>query len=141
MDLRDLLHIAAEHNASDLHITEGAPPIVRIDGELIPLDYPPLTREDTKRMVYGVLNDAQKVKFEENLELDFSLYIPEISRFRVNVHQQKGCVEAAFRSNHPGGDGRVYKHTPQVPYHNDRGSNRIHLQEQAERHQAEGSRV
>jgi twitching motility protein PilT len=97
MDLRDFLHIAAEHNASDLHITEGAPPIVRIDGELLPLDHAPLTREDTKRMVYGVLNDAQKIKFEENLELDFSLYIPEISRFRVNVHQQKGCVEAAFR--------------------------------------------
>lgn len=97
MDLRELLRTAAENEASDLHITEGMPPILRINGELIPLESPALTREDTKRMVYGVLTDAQKVKFEEQLELDFSLYIPQISRFRVNVHQQKGSVEAAFR--------------------------------------------
>jgi twitching motility protein PilT len=97
MDLKDLLHIAVENQASDLHITEGMPPVFRVNGDLIPLKTEPLTREDTKRMVYGVLSDAQKVKFEEALELDLSLYIPGLSRFRVNVHQQKGSVEAAFR--------------------------------------------
>ena len=97
MDLRELLHLAVENHASDLHITEGMPPVFRINGELIPLNSDPLTRDDTKRMVYGILKDAQKIKFEETLELDFSLYIPGLSRFRVNVHQQKGSVEAAFR--------------------------------------------
>jgi twitching motility protein PilT len=96
-DLRDLLQLVVEKDASDLHLTEGEPPILRVDGELVPADAPRLTADDTKRMVYGVLTDRQKVKFEEELELDFSLYIPGISRFRVNVHQQRGSVEAAFR--------------------------------------------
>ena len=97
MDLKNLLKMVVESKASDLHITEGMPPIFRVNGDLRPADLPPLTREDTKKMIYSALTDAQKVKFEENLELDFSLYIPNISRFRVNVHQQRGCVEAAFR--------------------------------------------
>ena len=97
MDLRDLLQQVVQYNASDLHLTEGMPPIFRIDGELRPAEMEPLTREDTRRLIYGVLNDAQKVKFEETHELDLSLYIPGISRFRVNVHQQRGSVEAAFR--------------------------------------------
>ncbi|MBN1917435.1 MAG: PilT/PilU family type 4a pilus ATPase [Verrucomicrobia bacterium] len=97
MDLRDLLQQVVQYNASDLHLTEGMPPIFRIDGELRPAQMEALTREDTRRLIYGVLNDAQKVKFEETHELDLSLYIPGISRFRVNVHQQRGSVEAAFR--------------------------------------------
>jgi len=97
MDLRDFLQQVVQYNASDLHLTEGMPPIFRIDGELRPAQMEPLTREDTRRLIYGVLNDTQKVKFEETHELDLSLYIPGISRFRVNVHQQRGSVEAAFR--------------------------------------------
>ena len=97
MDLRDLLQQVVQFNASDLHLTEGMPPIYRIDGELRPAEGEPLTREDTRRLIYSVLNDAQKVKFEETHELDLSLYIPGVSRFRVNVHQQRGAVEAAFR--------------------------------------------
>jgi len=97
MDLRDLLQQVAQYGASDLHLTEGMPPIFRINGDLRPSEMAPLTREDTRRLIYGVLNDAQKVKFEETHELDLSLYIPGISRFRVNVHQQRGSVEAAFR--------------------------------------------
>src|SRR3990172_3450547 len=98
MDIKDLLHLAMEKGASDLHITEGLPPMLRIDGQLVPTPFEPLTTDDTKAMVYSVLNDDQKVKFEENLELAFSLYIPSISRFRANVHMQKGSVEAAFRT-------------------------------------------
>ncbi len=97
MDLRDLLQQVVQFNASDLHLTEGMPPIYRIDGELRPAEMEPLTREDTRRLIYSVLNDTQKVKFEETHELDLSLYIPGVSRFRVNVHQQRGSVEAAFR--------------------------------------------
>ncbi len=96
-DLKELLQLVVERNASDLHLTEGEPPVLRIDGELVPVEAPALTAEETKRMLYGVLSDKQKVTFEEELELDFSLYIPNISRFRVNVHQQRGSVEAAFR--------------------------------------------
>jgi len=97
VDLRELLQLVVEKNASDLHLTDGEPPILRVDGELVPTEAPRLTADDTKRMIYGVLTDKQKVQFEEQMELDFSLYIPNISRFRVNVHQQRGCVEAAFR--------------------------------------------
>jgi twitching motility protein PilT len=96
-DLKELLQMVVDKTASDLHLTEGEPPILRIDGDLVPVDGPRLTADDTKRMLYGVLTDKQKVTFEEELELDFSLYIPNISRFRVNVHQQRGSVEAAFR--------------------------------------------
>lgn len=98
MHLKEILELVVAKKASDLHITIGEPPIIRIDGELIPTEFPILSSDDTKALIYGILNDSQKVRFEEELELDLSLYIPGISRFRVNVHQQKGCVEAAFRT-------------------------------------------
>jgi len=98
MDLKGILKTASEKKSSDLHITEGSVPIVRIDGRLIPLsDFPKLSKEDCKRLIYGILNDRQKAVFERDLELDFSLEIPELNRFRVNVHMQKGNIEAAFR--------------------------------------------
>ena len=98
MDLQMILKAASEKKVSDLHITEGSVPIVRIDGRLIPLsDFPKLEKEDCKRLVYGILNDKQKATFERDLELDFSLEIPGLNRFRVNVHMQRGSVEAAFR--------------------------------------------
>ncbi len=97
MDLETLLKEAQERNASDLHITESAPPIFRINGKLLFTDYKNLSREDTKDMVYGILNDGQKKTFEKNLELDFSLTMPGIQRVRVNAHMQRGSVEAAFR--------------------------------------------
>jgi len=98
MDLTGFLKKAVEKKASDLHITVDSPPIVRIDGRLMPLsDCPRLTREDCKRLMYSILNDKQKAEFEKDLELDLSLEIPEINRFRVNVHMQRGNVEGAFR--------------------------------------------
>ncbi len=97
MHLKEILELVVSKDASDLHITAGAPPIIRIDGILYPTDFPLLTPADTKSLIYGILNDSQKVKFEKDLELDISLFIPDISRFRVNVHMQKGCVEAALR--------------------------------------------
>lgn len=96
-DIKELLKHAVEKDASDLHITQDLPPMLRIDGELFTTSYEVVNREQAKRIIYGLLNDKQKVRFEEQLELDLSIYIPGLCRFRVNVHMQKGSVEAAFR--------------------------------------------
>lgn len=97
MEIKELLRIAIDRGASDLHLTEGLPPTLRIHGELVSLEYESLTKDDTKKLVYSVLTDDQKVRFEEELELDLSLYIPGTSRFRMNVHMERGNVEAALR--------------------------------------------
>ena len=97
MEIHELLLLCVKKRASDLHLTEGEPPILRIDGRLHRTELPTLTRDDSKKMIYGVLTDTQKEMFERDLELDFSLALPGLDRFRVNVHMQKGSVEAAFR--------------------------------------------
>lgn len=97
MEIADLLRKTVDLEASDLHLAVGRPPVVRVHGKLRNLEGPPLTAADTRRLVYGILTDAQKLRFEENRELDFSLSISNISRFRVNVHFQRGSVAAAFR--------------------------------------------
>ena len=96
--LYDLLKIMIEKGASDLHITTGSPPRVRVDGRLIPLDHPQLTPADTKTLCYSVLTDAQKHKFEENNELDLSFGVKGLSRFRGNTFMQRGAVAGAFRT-------------------------------------------
>lgn len=95
--IQELLKIAVERNASDLHLTTQIPPRIRVDGHLISLDHPPLTASDTKELVYTLLTDRQKKIFEEKMELDFSFGIKDLGRFRGNVFQQKGAVAAAFR--------------------------------------------
>jgi len=95
--LRELLMLTIQENASDLHLTEKSPPIFRIDGRLVPLKEESLNREQIQEMIYSVLSDTQKKKFEEDKELDFSLALTGLDRFRVNVHIQRGSVEAAFR--------------------------------------------
>ncbi|MCX5708294.1 MAG: PilT/PilU family type 4a pilus ATPase, partial [Candidatus Omnitrophica bacterium] len=97
MEIHELLLLCIKKRASDLHLTENEPPILRIDGKLHRTDLPVLTRDASKKMIYGVLTDSQKEMFERDLELDFSLALPGLDRFRVNVHLQKGSVEAAFR--------------------------------------------
>lgn len=97
LDIRELFKLAKKEKASDLHLTVHAPPILRIDGKLKYTDFDKLSAADTKNIIYGILTDDQKEKFERDLELDFSLSMPGINRFRVNVHKQRGCVEAAFR--------------------------------------------
>lgn len=98
MEISELLRLTVERNASDLHLAVGRPPVIRIDGRLMNADAPILSPADTRRLVYGILTDLQKQKFEETKELDFSLSISNISRFRVNVHLQRGTVAAAFRA-------------------------------------------
>lgn len=97
MEIRNLLVMCIEKKASDLHLTENEPPILRIDGRLRRIDHPALSRDDLKKNIYGVLTNTQKEMFERDLELDFSLALPDMDRFRVNIHMQKGSVEAAFR--------------------------------------------
>ncbi len=96
--LSELLKKMSELGGSDLHITTNSPPQVRVDGHLRPLDYPELTPADTKQLAYSVLTDAQKHRFEETLELDFSFGIKGLSRFRANLFNQRGAVAAVFRA-------------------------------------------
>lgn len=95
--LHQLLQIMVDSNASDLHITTGSPPMVRVDGKLVPIKHAPLSIPETKDICYSVLTDAQKQKFEENWELDFSFGVQGLSRFRGNVYMQRGAVAGAFR--------------------------------------------
>ncbi len=97
MELRDLLLLAVQKKASDLHLTYDTPPVLRIDGRLVLTNKEPLPQDELKRMIYGILTDQQKEKFERDRELDFSLALSGMDRFRVNVHIQRGAVEAAFR--------------------------------------------
>ncbi|MCX5710845.1 MAG: type IV pilus twitching motility protein PilT [Candidatus Omnitrophica bacterium] len=97
MDIRNLLVLCNEKGASDLHVTENEPPILRIDGKLARLGLPPARKDELKKVIYSILTDQQKEKFEKELELDLSLALPGLDRFRVNIHMQRGCVEAAFR--------------------------------------------
>ncbi|MEK6684385.1 MAG: type IV pilus twitching motility protein PilT [Nitrospirota bacterium] len=97
-NLYQLLQTMTEKGASDLHITTGTPPQIRVNGGLIPLDLPVLTPAETKQLVYSVLTDAQKHKFEEENELDFSFGLKGLSRFRANVFIQRGSVAAAIRT-------------------------------------------
>ncbi len=98
LDITEMLRIAVNGGASDLHICVGRPPVIRVHGSLANMDHPPLSPADTRRLVYGILTDIQKQKFEENKDLDFSLSVTDLARFRVNAHFQRGSVAAAFRT-------------------------------------------
>ena len=97
VDLTALLGFAVEQNASDLHISPYMPPLVRIRGEVMPLDMAPLTGEETHAAIYDILNDVQKRIFEERRDLDFAFEIPGMSRFRANVLLQQHGPGAVFR--------------------------------------------
>jgi twitching motility protein PilT len=98
VNLHQLLKAMIEKGASDLHITTGSPPQLRIDGDLVPLRVPPLSPVDTKQLCYSILTDAQKHKFEEENELDLSFGVKSLARFRANLFMQRGAVAAAFRT-------------------------------------------
>ncbi|MFP6607773.1 MAG: type IV pilus twitching motility protein PilT [Myxococcota bacterium] len=97
-NMHQLLKTMIEKNASDLHITTGTPPQLRIDGKLHPLKMPPLSPQETKQICYSVLTDAQKHHFEETNELDLSFSVQKLARFRGNVFVQRGNVAGAFRA-------------------------------------------
>ena len=95
--LAEMLHKALQSGASDLHLTIGTPPQMRVDGKLHPMELPPLTPADTKRLSYSVMTDTQKHAYEEKWEIDFSFGIKDLCRFRANVFTQRGAVAAVFR--------------------------------------------
>ena len=95
--LSDLLKKMLEMSGSDLHISTNSPPQVRVHGHLQPLDLPLLNPSETKQLAYSVLTDAQKHRFEEHLELDFSFGLKGLARFRGNLFNQRGATGAVFR--------------------------------------------
>jgi len=98
VELKNLLEVLIEKKASDLHITTGSPPVIRVDGKITRLNTEALTAAETKRLCYSVLTDAQRHRFEEENELDFSFGIKGLSRFRGNIFVQRGAVAGAFRT-------------------------------------------
>ncbi|MEW5795628.1 MAG: type IV pilus twitching motility protein PilT [Candidatus Zixiibacteriota bacterium] len=97
VSLRELLEQMVRMGASDLHLTAGSPPVVRVDGKLQRMPYDMLTSEETKKIAYSMLNEKQKLKFEQNWELDFSFGIESMSRFRANIFMQRGNAAVALR--------------------------------------------
>ncbi len=97
INLRELLEQMVKLDASDLHLTVGSPPVVRVDGKLQRMGHDLLTSEVTKKLAYSMLNEKQKLKFEQNWELDFSFGIENMSRFRCNIFMQRGNVAVALR--------------------------------------------
>jgi twitching motility protein PilT len=96
--LSDYLLDAIGMGASDLHVTTGLPPMVRVNGKVQPLDYPPLTPNVTRELIYDILSNDQRQRLENDWELDFSYAVPRTARFRVNVYFQRGSLGAAFRT-------------------------------------------
>ncbi|MGE0002481.1 MAG: type IV pilus twitching motility protein PilT [Fimbriimonadaceae bacterium] len=93
----DILHEAVERRASDIHLTTGLPPMIRVDGEVMPLDYEIVTPDQSQRLMYEILTDDNLEKFEQTHELDFGYTVKGLARFRVNVYMQRGSVAAALR--------------------------------------------
>ena len=93
----ELLHLAVERKASDIHLTVGLPPMVRVDGELVPLPYEVMQPQHTRRMIYETLADDNIQKFENTHELDFGYAVKNLARFRFNVYMQRGSVAGALR--------------------------------------------
>ncbi|WP_319535517.1 type IV pilus twitching motility protein PilT [uncultured Vibrio sp.] len=98
MDITELLDFSVKHNASDLHLSAGVAPMVRIDGDVRKLGIPAFTHQEVHRLVFEIMNDAQRSEFEEKLEVDFSFELQNVGRFRVNAfNQSRGCA-AVFRT-------------------------------------------
>jgi twitching motility protein PilT len=98
VEMIDILKACVQKGASDLHFVIGQPPMIRQDGDLKPMtDFPALTAEESRRLIYTMLSDTQKAKFEEDWELDFSVAVDQVSRFRANILVQKNGVEAVLR--------------------------------------------
>jgi twitching motility protein PilT len=95
--IHQLLKAMVDQGSSDLHITTGTPPQIRINGHMVPLKLPPLQPAETKQLCYSILTDAQKRKFEEENELDFSFGVKGLARFRGNVFMQRGALAGVFR--------------------------------------------
>ena len=98
MDISDLLAFGVKNNASDLHLSAGMPPMIRVDGDIRRINMPELDHKEVHSLVYDIMNDKQRRDFEEFLEVDFSFELPSIARFRVNAFNQDRGAAAVFRT-------------------------------------------
>ncbi|MEW6983065.1 type IV pilus twitching motility protein PilT [Colwelliaceae bacterium 6471] len=98
MDITELLAFSVQNNASDLHLSTGTPPSIRVDGDVRKLNIPSFEAKDVNALVYDIMNDRQRKEYEENLEVDFSFEVPNLARFRVNAFNQNRGPAAVFRT-------------------------------------------
>ena len=98
MDIAELLAFSVKNKASDLHLSAGLPPMIRVHGDVRRINVPPLEHKDVHGMVYDIMNDSQRKVYEETLECDFSFEIPNLARFRVNAFNQNRGAGAVFRT-------------------------------------------
>lgn len=98
MDITELLAFSAKQNASDLHLSAGLPPMIRVDGDVRRINLPPMEHKEVHSLIYEIMNDKQRKDFEEFLETDFSFEVPGVARFRVNAFNQNRGSGAVFRT-------------------------------------------
>jgi twitching motility protein PilT len=98
MDITELLAFSVQHEASDLHLSTGSPPLIRVDGDVRKLNIPAFDAKDVNALVYDIMNDRQRKEYEESLEVDFSFEVPNLARFRVNAFNQNRGPAAVFRT-------------------------------------------
>ena len=98
MDITELLAFSAKQGASDLHLSAGLPPMIRVDGDVRRINLPPLEHREVHSLIYEIMNDKQRKDFEEFLETDFSVEVPGVARFRVNAFNQNRGAGAVFRT-------------------------------------------
>ena len=122
MDITELLAFSAKQGASDLHLSAGLPPMIRVDGDVRRINLPPMEHKQVHALIYDIMNDKQRKDFEEFLETDFSFEVPGVARFRVNAFNQNRGAGAVFRtipsrvlSMEDLGMGEVFKKISDVP--------------------------
>lgn len=122
MDITELLAFSAKQNASDLHLSAGLPPMIRVDGDVRRINLPPLEHKEVHALVYDIMNDKQRKDFEEFFETDFSFEVPGVARFRVNAFNQNRGAGAVFRTipskvltMEQLGMGPVFKNIAEIP--------------------------
>jgi len=98
MDITELLAFSAKQGASDLHLSAGLPPMIRVDGDVRRINLPALEHKEVQALIYDIMNDTQRVEFEKHLETDFSFDVPGVARFRVNAFNQSRGAGAVFRT-------------------------------------------
>lgn len=98
MDITELLAFSVQHNASDLHLSSGVSPMIRVDGDVRRINIPALADKDVNSLVYDIMNDNQRKDYEQNLEVDFSFEVPNLARFRVNAFNSNRGPAAVFRT-------------------------------------------
>src|SRR5512147_2027914 len=98
MDISELLAFVVKNKASDLHLSSGLPPMIRVHGDIKRINLPAMDHKDVHGMIYDIMSDAQRKMYEEHLECDFSFAVPNLARFRVNAFVQQRGAASAFRT-------------------------------------------